>query len=109
MIHKKSIVPSLFTLLNLFFGFFAIVNAIKGNFVQASWLIVFAAVWDGIDGKVARLTHTYSDFGIQFDSITDVVSFGAAPAVLIYQVFLYKLGAAGVIISFVPLVFGAIR
>ncbi len=109
MIHKKSIVPSLFTLLNLFFGFFAIVNAIKGNFVQASWLIVFAAVWDGIDGKVARLTHTYSDFGIQFDSITDVVSFGAAPAVLIYQVFLYKLGAGGVIISFVPLVFGAIR
>ena len=109
MIRKRNIVPSLFTMLNLFFGFFAVINAIKGNFVQASWLIILAAVWDGMDGKIARMTHTYSEFGIQFDSITDVVSFGVAPSVLIYQVFFYQLGAAGVIISFLPLLFGAIR
>ncbi|MFQ5676971.1 MAG: CDP-diacylglycerol--serine O-phosphatidyltransferase, partial [bacterium] len=109
MIRKRNIVPSLFTMLNLFFGFFAIVNAIKGNFVEAAWLIIIAGVWDGIDGKVARMTHTYSDFGIQFDSITDVVSFGVAPSMLIYQAFFYKLGALGVILSFLPLLFGAIR
>lgn len=111
MIHKRkrNIVPSLFTMLNLFFGFFAIVNAIKGNFVQAAWLILIAGLWDAIDGKIARVTHTYSEFGIELDSITDVVSFGVAPSILIYQVFFYKLGALGVILCFLPLLFGAIR
>lgn len=109
MKYNRNIVPSIFTMLNLFFGFFAIVNALQGKFVTASWLIIIAAVWDGLDGKIARLTHTYSEFGIQFDSITDVVSFGVAPSMLIYKVFLYKLGAAGVILSFLPLLFGAIR
>ncbi|MCH9007213.1 MAG: CDP-diacylglycerol--serine O-phosphatidyltransferase [Calditrichaeota bacterium] len=109
MRYNRNIVPSIFTMLNLFFGFFAIVNALQGKFVAASWLIILAAVWDGMDGKIARLTNTHSDFGIQFDSITDVVSFGVAPSILIYKVFLYQLGAAGVIISFLPLLFGAIR
>ncbi len=96
-------------MLNLFFGFFAIINAMQGKFVSASWLIIIAGVWDSIDGKIARSTHTYSDFGVQFDSITDVVSFGVAPGILIYKVFLYKLGPLGVILSFLPLLFGAIR
>ncbi len=109
MKRKRDIVPSLFTMLNLFFGFFAIVNAIKGNFVQASWLIMIAGIWDGIDGKIARTTHTYSEFGIQFDSITDVVSFGAAPSVLIYKCVFDKLGPFGIILSFLPLLLAAIR
>jgi len=109
MIRKRNIVPSLFTMLNLFFGFFATLNAIKGNYVQASWLIIFAGIWDAIDGKIARMTETFSEFGIEFDSITDVVSFGVAPSVLIYQVFFNEMGALGVIISFLPLLFGAIR
>jgi len=109
MIYPRRIVPSLLTMLNLFFGFFAIVNALQGNFVAASWLIILAAVWDALDGKIARMTHTYSDFGVQFDTVADVVSFGAAPAVLVYQVFFYKLGPFGVILSFFPLLFGAIR
>lgn len=109
MKYSRNIVPSIFTMLNLFFGFFAIVNALQGKFVTASWLIVAAAIWDGLDGKIARFTHTFSEFGIQFDSITDVVSFGVAPSILIYNVFLYKLGAIGVILSFLPLLFGAIR
>lgn len=109
MIYNRKIVPSLFTMLNLFFGFFAIVNALQGKFVTASWLITVAAVWDALDGKLARVTQTHSDFGIEFDSIADVVSFGAAPSILIYQVFFYKLGPIGVILSFFPLLFGAIR
>ncbi len=107
--RKRNIVPSLFTMLNLFFGFFAIVNAIKGNFVQAAWLIIIAGIWDAIDGKIARITHTYSEFGIQLDSITDVVSFGVAPSILIYQSAFYKLGPLGIILSFFPLLFAAIR
>jgi len=96
-------------MLNLFFGFFAIVNALQEKFVTASWLILIAAVWDALDGKIARFTHSYSEFGVQFDSITDVVSFGVAPSILIYKVALYKIGPIGVIISFLPLLFGAIR
>lgn len=109
MISKKRIVPSLFTMLNLFFGFFAIVHAVQGNVVTASWLIIIAAVWDALDGKVARMTQTYSEFGIEFDSLADVVSFGVGPSVLIYQVYFYKIGPAGVVLSFLPVLFGAIR
>ncbi len=109
MRDSRRIVPSIFTMLNLFFGFFAIVHALQDKFVTASWLIILAAIWDALDGKIARFTHTYSEFGVQFDSLTDVVSFGVAPSILIYKVALYKLGAIGVIISFLPLLFGAIR
>jgi CDP-diacylglycerol--serine O-phosphatidyltransferase len=108
-IHKRHIVPSVFTMLNLFFGFFAIVNAMRENFVAASWFIILAAIWDVVDGRIARLTHTYSEFGIEFDSLADVVSFGVAPSVLIYQLFFYKLGPFGIILGFFPLLFGAIR
>lgn len=109
MLHKISLVPSLFTMLNLFFGFFAIVNALQEKFVTAAWLIIIAAVWDGIDGKIARKANASSEFGVEFDSLADVVSFGVSPAVLIYQVYFYKLGAPGVILSFLPLLFGSIR
>ena len=109
MKYSRNIVPSILTMLNLFFGFFSIVNALQGKFVAAAWLIMIAAVWDALDGKLARLTSTYSEFGVEFDSISDVVSFGVAPSILIYQVFLERLGAVGVIISFFPLLFGAIR
>ncbi|HEX9653289.1 MAG TPA: CDP-diacylglycerol--serine O-phosphatidyltransferase [bacterium] len=108
-IRKKDIVPSVFTMLNLFFGFFAIVNALRENFVAASWFIIIAAIWDVVDGRIARLTHTYSEFGLEFDSLADVVSFGVAPSILIYQIFFYKLGPFGIILSFFPLLFGAIR
>lgn len=108
-IPKRNLVPSLFTMLNLFFGFFAIVHALRENYVAASWLIIVAAIWDVVDGRIARLTNTPSEFGVEFDSLADVVSFGVAPAILIYQSFFYKLGPVGVILSFLPLLFGAIR
>lgn len=113
MRYNKNIVPSIFTMLNLFFGFFSMVNAVQGKFVTAAWFILIASVWDALDGKIARFTGTHSEFGVQFDSITDVVSFGVAPSFLIYQVYFSHLGgmlgAAGVILSFMPLLFGAIR
>ena len=109
MINKRAWVPSVFTTLNLLFGFLAVLNALHGRFVTASWMIILAAISDVIDGKIARKTHSYSEFGIQLDSIADVASFGVAPSVLIYQVFFYKLGAPGVLLSFLPLMFGAIR
>lgn len=109
MIIKRNIVPSVFTTLNLFFGFLAIINALQGKFVTASWMIILAAVWDTLDGKIARKTHTFSELGIQLDSLSDVVSFGVAPSILILQVFFYKLGIPGIILSFCPLLFGAIR
>jgi len=105
----NTVVPSLFTILNLFFGFFAILSAIQGKLVTASWMIILAGVWDALDGKIARKTLSFSEFGLQLDSLADVVSFGVAPATLLYQVFFYKLGAPGILLSFLPLMFGAIR
>ena len=109
MIIKRTLVPSVFTTLNLLFGFLAIVSSLQGKVVTASWMIILAAIWDGVDGKIARKTQTCSEFGIQLDSIADVVSFGVAPSILVYQVFFYKIGVAGIALSFLPLMFGAIR
>jgi CDP-diacylglycerol--serine O-phosphatidyltransferase len=78
------VIPSAFTLGNLFFGFWAIVSAFNGNFRWAGWFIVFAAILDMLDGRVARLSNTGSRFGAELDSLVDVISFGVAPALLIY-------------------------
>jgi CDP-diacylglycerol---serine O-phosphatidyltransferase len=82
------IVPSALTLGNLFFGIWAIVSAARGDFERAAWLIVFAAVFDTIDGRVARATQTGSRFGEELDSLVDAISFGVAPALIIYHMFL---------------------
>jgi CDP-diacylglycerol--serine O-phosphatidyltransferase len=78
------VMPSAFTLGNLFFGFWAIVSAFNGNFRWAGWFIVFAAILDLLDGRVARLSNTGTRFGAELDSLVDVISFGVAPALLIY-------------------------
>jgi CDP-diacylglycerol--serine O-phosphatidyltransferase len=109
MIKKKSIVPSLFTIANIFVGFLAIVNAMEGRVVTASWLILVAGIFDVLDGKVARFIRSTSEFGIEFDSLADVVSFGVAPSLVVYQAFFHRLGAPGVALSFLPLLFGGIR
>ena len=77
------VIPSLITLGNAVCGFSAIYTAARGDFLQASWLIILAMVFDALDGKVARLTKQTSDFGQQLDSLSDAVSFGIAPAVLV--------------------------
>jgi CDP-diacylglycerol--serine O-phosphatidyltransferase len=84
MRHVVIVMPSAFTLGNLFFGFWSIVSAFNGNFRWAGWFIVFAAILDMLDGRVARLSNTGSRFGAELDSLIDVISFGVAPALLIY-------------------------
>ncbi len=82
------IVPSALTLGNLFFGIWAIVSAARGEFTTAAWLIVFAGIADTLDGRVARVTQTGSRFGEELDSLVDAISFGVAPALIIYHLFL---------------------
>lgn len=81
------ILPSAFTLGNLFFGIYAIVAASRGDFLWAGWFIIFAGVLDMLDGRVARFTRTGSAFGAELDSLVDAISFGVAPGFIIYQLF----------------------
>ncbi|MDV3469658.1 CDP-diacylglycerol--serine O-phosphatidyltransferase [Stenotrophomonas sp. C3(2023)] len=79
------LLPNLFTTAGLFAGFYAIIAAANGDFVNASIAVFVAAVMDGLDGRVARLTGTSSEFGVQYDSLADLVSFGMAPALVMYH------------------------
>jgi CDP-diacylglycerol---serine O-phosphatidyltransferase len=88
------VVPSLFTLFNLFFGLWSMVLATRGEFYRAGWYIVFAAVLDALDGRFARLSNTGSRFGAELDSLVDVVSFGVAPAILMYMLAFGNAGQA---------------
>jgi len=81
------ILPSAFTLGNLFFGLFAMVAAARGDFQWAAWCIVFAAILDMLDGRIARFTRTGSRFGAELDSLVDAISFGVAPAFILYHLF----------------------
>lgn len=94
------IIPSALTLGNLFFGVWAIVAASRGEFTTAAWLIVLAGVADTLDGRVARITQTGSRFGAELDSLVDAISFGVAPAFIIYHLFLED-GSWGWIAAFV--------
>ena len=78
------ILPGAFTSGNLFFGIWAIVEASRGNFVHASWFVIVSAIMDVIDGRVARMSRTGSQFGAEMDSLVDAISFGVAPAMLVY-------------------------
>jgi len=103
------LIPNFFTAASIFSGFFSISYAIEGLYVNAAWMILLALIFDGLDGRVARLTHTTSKFGMEFDSLADIISFGAAPAVLIYTYVGIGLGRLGIIVSALYLMFGAIR
>lgn len=104
-----SVIPNLFTSMNMFCGFFSIINASQGNYIYAAWLIVGAAVFDALDGVMARLTNSSSELGVELDSLSDIVSFGAAPSFLIYSVFLFNYNALGVIIASLPMIAGGFR
>src|SRR5580765_7483438 len=80
-----SIIPSLFTIGNIFAGCYSIISALKGNFDNAAIAIGIGAVLDGLDGRIARLTKTTSEFGLELDSLADVVTFGVAPAILAFS------------------------
>ena len=95
------VLPSLFTTASLFAGFYAIVQSMNGNFEYAPLAIFIAMVLDALDGRVARLTHTESDFGAQYDSLVDMVSFGLAPALVMYAWALSGLGKMGWLAAFI--------
>ncbi len=105
----RAVVPSLFTILNMFCGFLSIVEASRGNFTASSWFIILAAGFDSLDGIMARITKSSSEFGVQIDSLSDVISFGAAPAFLVYQLYLHQMGSLGIILSSLLMVFAGIR
>lgn len=103
------VVPSLFTLFNLFFGIWSMVLATRGEFYRASWYIVFAGILDTLDGRVARLSKTGTRFGAELDSLVDVVSFGVAPAFLMYTINFSAAGAAAWVFCYFYVMGAAIR
>lgn len=106
---KIYLLPSLFTLANLFFGFLSLVFTFHAKYGWAALWIIFAAIMDGLDGIIARSTKTQSEFGSQFDSLVDSFSFGAAPAVLLFFWGLKEAGTSGIFFSFVYLAAGILR
>lgn len=103
------VVPSFFTLMNLLCGFLAITQVHTGQYLYACYLIILAGLFDLLDGMLARLTHGQSLFGVELDSLSDIVSFGVAPAFLVYVLFLEPAGTFGLIIAALPILCAAVR
>jgi len=103
------ILPNLFTTAALFSGFYAIVQAMNGRYEYSAVAIFIAMVMDGLDGRVARLTHTQSAFGAEYDSLSDMVSFGAAPSLVVYEWALKGMGKLGWIAAFIYCACAALR
>ncbi|MBI9077053.1 MAG: CDP-diacylglycerol--serine O-phosphatidyltransferase [Desulfatibacillum sp.] len=103
------VLPNFVTSLNLFFGFFAIISATQGDFVKAAFCVLLAGVFDNLDGKVARATNTTSQFGVEYDSLADLVSFGVAPGLTMFLWALQPLGRLGWLVAFLFVACGALR
>lgn len=103
------ILPNLFTTGSLFAGFYGIVATINGNYHLAAWFILVSSIFDALDGKVARLTGTTSKFGVEYDSLADLVAFGVAPGLLMYTWALKPFGKLGWLAAFLFVVCGALR
>lgn len=103
------LLPNLITAGSMFAGFYVIIASTDGNFVRAAWFILLSAILDGLDGKVARLTGTTSKFGVELDSLADVIAFGVAPGVLMYTWALKPFGKLGWLAAFLYVVCGALR
>ncbi|KZE33285.1 CDP-diacylglycerol--serine O-phosphatidyltransferase [Crenobacter luteus] len=103
------LLPNLFTLAALFAGFYAVVQGMNKNFEYAAVAIFVAMILDGMDGRVARLTHSQSAFGAEFDSLSDMVSFGVAPALVAYEWMLTGMGKLGWMVAFIYCAAAALR
>ena len=103
------LLPNLFTTAGLFAGFYAIVAAMRGQYEDAAIAIFIAMVMDGLDGRIARLTNTQSAFGAEYDSLADMVSFGLAPALVMYLWALSEMGKFGWMVAFIFAACGALR
>lgn len=108
-IRKIYIVPNFVTTANMFCGFYSMIAAIQGDFEIAAWAILAAAVFDMLDGRIARLAKATSQFGVEYDSLSDLMSFGAAPAILLHQWALEPFGRLGWLAAFLFLACGALR
>jgi CDP-diacylglycerol--serine O-phosphatidyltransferase len=108
---KKGIflLPNTLTLCGMFFGFYSILASFKGNYIYGAWAILIASIFDGLDGWVARLTHSTTRFGIELDSLSDLVAFGIAPAALVYSWGLQPFGRFGWGAAFLFVTCGALR
>lgn len=109
MHNKNIILPNAITLLSLLCGIYAIIVSVNGRFLSAASLIILASIFDGLDGKVARLVKASSEFGVQMDSLCDAVSFGVAPAILMYNYQLHQYGKLGIMITFMFAACGVLR
>jgi len=107
--HKNIILPNMITLLGLLSGVYSMMLTIRENYIYAAIAILLAAIFDSLDGKVARLVKGTSEFGIQLDSLADVVSFGVAPALLIFHWQFQQLHQVGIMAAFVFVACGALR
>jgi len=108
--HKSIfLLPNLFTTAAMFAGFYAIVAAQDGRFSAAAIAIFIAMILDTVDGRVARMTNTTSDFGVEYDSLSDMISFGLAPALVVYEWALHSMGKLGWLVAFVYAVSAALR
>lgn len=103
------VLPNLFTTANMFFGFMSILKTIQGEYIMASYAIVAAAVFDLLDGRVARMTNATSKFGAEYDSLCDLVSFGVAPGLMLYYWALQPYGRIGYLLAFFYMACGALR
>ncbi|MBN1478856.1 CDP-diacylglycerol--serine O-phosphatidyltransferase [candidate division KSB1 bacterium] len=105
-------VPNLFTTINLFCGFLSVIMTVAGKFVAAGWIIFMAGIFDALDGRIARASGRNSDFGLQMDSLADVISAGIAPSILLYEYYFKDIGnhiAVGMMLGFLPLLFATFR
>jgi CDP-diacylglycerol--serine O-phosphatidyltransferase len=103
------IIPSLFTCGNTAFGILSIFSSIGGHFIQAAWLLIGALACDILDGRIARMTNTTSEFGMQLDSLSDLVSFGIAPGIMMYMLVLNSMGKIGIAIAILYILCCALR
>ncbi|HEY7751260.1 MAG TPA: CDP-diacylglycerol--serine O-phosphatidyltransferase [Ignavibacteriaceae bacterium] len=104
-----SVIPNLFTAINMFCGFYSIVETANGNYNYSAWLIFVAALFDALDGIVARLTGSSSELGVELDSLSDIVSFGAAPAFILYKTYFIQFDVFGIILASLPMIAGGFR
>jgi CDP-diacylglycerol---serine O-phosphatidyltransferase len=107
--RKIYIVPNFVTTANMFCGFYSVIASMQGDFQTAAWAIMAAAVFDALDGRVARLAKATSQFGVEYDSLSDLISFGMAPAILLYQWALQPFGRLGWLAAFLFMACGALR
>jgi CDP-diacylglycerol--serine O-phosphatidyltransferase len=103
------ILPNIFTASSIFAGVLSSINSINSQYTLAAWLIIIALVFDGLDGRIARMTNTCSRFGVEFDSLADLVAFGVAPALLLYMYAGHNFGRIGIVTTALYVIFGAIR